>query len=448
MKSLLETIKTLKSQPMHMPGHKRNTKSFPHLAELSADIDITEIDGFDNLHDACGILKESMDRCAKIRGADRAFYLVNGATCGILAAVHALVRRGDNVICARNCHKSVYNALELVGARVHFVMPEPVCELGCMGGISAESVEKAVQTVPDARLIIVTSPTYEGVISDIEGICRISHIPVLVDSAHGAHLGYGNIKSPTECGADIVVESLHKTMPSLTQTAVCYASEKYADKIAYSLSIFETSSPSYILLSSIDSCVNLVSENGTEIFEDWNRGLDSFYGSIQTLKTLKIYNGTGAFAFDRSKIVIYGAMGGRITEGLRKNGIEPEMTSLYYTVCMTGAGDTAESLSALADTLKKLDRELDLEYASVIYPELPVREYLPGEVRDMEGVYVDINGSAGKISAEYLFAYPPGIPLVIPGEVISSEIAELILKYQTSGVEILNNTGKILVVNT
>ncbi len=444
MKSLYEYLKSLNTLPMHMPGHKRNTELFPQLA--GAELDITEIDGFDNLHNSQGILKASMEKCAKLRGADRAFYLVNGATCGILASVHALVRRGDKVICARNCHKSVYNALELVGAEVRFVLPKISEELGCYGEISVTDIKAAIAETHGVKLVIITSPTYEGIVSDVEGICcAAKDIPVLVDAAHGAHLGIGWLKSAIECGADIVVESLHKTMPSLTQTAVCYTSDKYADKISKSLAVFETSSPSYILMSAIDGCVRLIADRGEELFGSWQKNLDLFYEGARTLKILKIYCGQGAFAYDRSKIVIYGARGADITSALRKRGIEPEMTSLYYTVCMTGVGDTEESVTHLLKALIEADKEISACEGSMIYPPLPQKRFLPDGVRDKPHTFTELKDSVGKISAEYLFAYPPGIPLVIPGEEISAEIATLICSYEAAGVEILGSSGKILV---
>ena len=208
---------------MHMPGHKRG--NYPYLAGM-ADIDITETEGFDNLHSASGVLLKSMEKAAALRGADRAFYLVNGSTCGILAAVCAVLERGDRVLVARNCHKSVYNALELAGAEPVFVYPQINAECGVIGSVRPEDVELEIGKNPDIKLIIVTSPTYEGVISDLKKICELAHkrgIPVLADAAHGAHLGfYGFSGDAVSAGADISVESLHKTLPSLTQTAICY----------------------------------------------------------------------------------------------------------------------------------------------------------------------------------------------------------------------------------
>ncbi|MBR5809679.1 MAG: aminotransferase class I/II-fold pyridoxal phosphate-dependent enzyme, partial [Clostridia bacterium] len=249
---IIDKLSGNKKIPMHMPGHKRNTALAPYLKRLGADLDITEIDGFDNLHAPCGIIYESMQKAATLRNAKSAFYLVGGTTAGILASVSAVIDDADKVIVARNCHKSVYNALELKNAETVFVMPEIDEGTGISGSILPCDIEKAIKENPDAKLVILTSPTYEGVTSDIKAICRLAHsynIPVLVDGAHGAHLGFTDDFLPDNIsqGADISVESLHKTLPSLTQTAVCYVNGDLVDskRIADRLSVFQSSSPSY-----------------------------------------------------------------------------------------------------------------------------------------------------------------------------------------------------------
>ena len=172
--------------PFHMPGHKRRMQPAPGLPFAW---DLTEVPGTDDLHDAAGILKEAMERTADQCGADRTWYLVNGSTCGLLAGIRALAPMGAEVICARNCHKAVYHAIELSGYRVHWIIPPVDEEWGICGGISAGQISSAIRKHPSAKAVILTSPTYEGVLSEIAGICEICHkrgIPVLVDEAHGA----------------------------------------------------------------------------------------------------------------------------------------------------------------------------------------------------------------------------------------------------------------------
>ena len=457
---IIEKLKQLDKVPMHMPGHKRNIHMSGYLEKLAADLDITEIDGFDDLHCAEGILRESMEKAAALRGADRAFYLVNGATCGILAAVHAAVGRGDKVICMRNCHKSVYNALELSGAEPIFVMPACDEKFGFCLSCDTHDIVNAINENPDAKLVILTNPTYEGAVSDVKTICNAAHkknIPVLVDAAHGASFGFGcGFPEPAiSCGADIAVESLHKTLPSLTQTAVCYLSGNRvpADRISEALGIFETSSPSYLLMASIDSCIGLLEKHGNELFEAWSKNLEWFYEKTKPLKNLHIYNNekNDFFQFDRSKIVILCSSGTRLIKRLRDMGIECEMASARYVIAMTGLGDTRENFEHLSDALFSLDEEFEKCTGKIfLYPGECERKMLPHRVRNLEKEYVNVNDAEGRICAEYVWAYPPGIPILIPGEEISCSAKEVLNCYEVSGIElkgrIPRKNGKILVI--
>ena len=437
-----------KKIPMHMPGHKRNTAIAPYLKRLGADLDITEIEGFDNLYSPCGIIRESMEKAAKLRGARRAFYLVNGTTAGILASVSAVVSSGDTVICARNCHKSVYNALELTNAKTVFVMPKIHEETGISGSIMPSDIEKAIKENPMAKLVIVTSPTYEGVVSDIKGICEITHkygIPVLVDAAHGAHLGFAKDFFPDaiSLGADISVESLHKTLPSLTQTAILYANGDWVstEKIQDKLSVFQSSSPSYLLMASIDGCINLLAEKREELFADWDERLSDFYKKCEALENLKLLSADSKFfGLDKTKIVILTKSGEWLSCELRKMGIECEMTAPGYVVAMTGMGDTKEMLSYFATCLLRLDKVAEKwetgKKTAILLPQKAM-EIKDAKEKDFE--WVELENSTGRISAGYVFAYPPGIPIISPGEVISEEIKCLLLKYREEDTDILKN---------
>lgn len=458
MTTLSDMLLQKKKLPMHMPGHKRNAAKFEYLAQLCVEQDITEITGFDNLHCAEGILKISQEKAAALRGADRAFFLINGSTCGILAAVSACVPFGGKILMARNCHKSVYNAAELIHADSIYLTPEYEPVTGSCGSIQPQTVSEAVRRHPDAALVIITVPTYEGIISDIAQICKISHaagIPVLVDAAHGAHFGYpGFPSSAVSCGADVVVESLHKTLSSLTQTAVCYVSGSIAnaEQIAKKLAVFETSSPSYLLLASIDGCINMLSENSEPLFCAWNEALDSFYHSAETLKNIRLLtnNSGDFFGFDRSKIVMTSrkASGTEIFNLLRDAGIECEMSSAAYCLAMTGIGDTNETLSQLYDALSEIDGKLSGSFTPFrLYPPLPEKVLPPHIAAAKPAEYVPVSQSAGRICAEYLWAYPPGIPIAVPGELISSSCAETLAAYKNAGVEIKSaEKGEILVI--
>ncbi len=255
MDSILDRLKQYSDNtiPMCMPGHKRNV-SLPYaeyLSQLSAQLDATEVFGLDNLNMPEGIILESERIAEKLWGTRRSLYLVNGSTGGILAAVYAVIGRGDTVVIARNCHKSVYSALEMTGADAFFIAPNPD------GSVSAKAVELALSLHQNTRLLIITSPTYDGVMSDIAKIARVCEehgTLFMVDEAHGAHLGLaGGIfgESAIHLGAHISVDSLHKTLPSLTGTAILHISKKIDDgmvsRIEYSSAMFMTSSQSYIL---------------------------------------------------------------------------------------------------------------------------------------------------------------------------------------------------------
>jgi arginine/lysine/ornithine decarboxylase len=227
-RQLYEIIKSYTSgtvYPMHMPGHKRNSVILG--TGLPYDIDLTEIYGFDNLQNPEGILKETAELASKLYGSDRAFLSVNGSTGAVLSAIYACVKPDDKIIMARNCHKAVYNAIEITGARPVYVNPELDELSGVAGSIAPLTVDKVLEQNPDAKLVVISSPTYEGVISNIKDIAEAAHkrnIPLLVDAAHGAHLGFSPMfgASPVSEGADLVVMSLHKTMPALTGCALLH----------------------------------------------------------------------------------------------------------------------------------------------------------------------------------------------------------------------------------
>jgi arginine/lysine/ornithine decarboxylase len=224
---LLQTYSQSDALPMHMPGHKRNTALFPYLETLGAALDITEIDSFGNLHAPEGILAERMTQAARLWGSKQAWWLVGGSTCGLLAAIDAATNAGDKVLLGRNCHKSVYNACMLCHLETAYIQPHSFPHHCFADIITPQQVEQALAEHPDTRLVVLTSPTYEGLTSDILAISKIVHAHnavLLVDEAHGGHLGFDNHfpTSAVKLGADMVVQSLHKTLPSLTQTALLH----------------------------------------------------------------------------------------------------------------------------------------------------------------------------------------------------------------------------------
>lgn len=449
--------------PMHMPGHKRNEALAPYLKALGAGLDITEIDGFDDLHGAEGILRRGMERAAQLWGAKRSFYLVNGSTCGILAAIHAVLGQGGSAIVARNCHKSVYHGLELCGITPHFLLPPVESRFGICGSIAPAEVERALQTHPDVRLVIVTSPTYEGVVSDIRAIADVAHrhhAVLLVDEAHGAHLGMGNFPAgAVACGADVVIQSAHKTLPSLTQTALLHLQGELVDpeRVAHSLEIFETSSPSYLLMASLDSCVALLLEQEQHLLQEWNASLQAFGQEVRSLQHLRILGYTAApdssvYALDPSKIVIStagtSATGPELMGSLRKEAnIELEMAASDYVIAMTGMGDTADTFHALARALCKADRMIQTSPSAAVRPDLQLPRRLCSAQEAVFGARekCPLDKAAGRVSAGYVWAYPPGIPLLVPGEEIDAALLSVFKGLQESGVSLRGLSGGLWV---
>lgn len=421
MKSLLDRLKEHAVKPYHMPGHKRRAIS----QGLPYDIDITEIDGFDNLHDMQGVLKDVADRAARIYGSVAAFPLVNGSTCGVLAGIYTLARENKNILIARNCHKSVYNAVELLDLNPTYIMPE-IEAIGIMGKITPESVEAALDG-GNIGTVVITSPTYEGVISDVDAIyevCRRHGAYLFVDGAHGAHF----TDEPMKC--DMCVMSLHKTLPSLTQTALLhvYSDRVNLDEVRHALSIFETSSPSYVLLAAIDECLRYVEENKKD-FDGLFGCLTYFYEQVVALDNMRV------FCFDdRSKIIISAVDGYDLADRLRQHNIEVEMASENYVLAMATVADKLNDLQILLRALYRIDKTLT-PYNVTKPPQIkiPERKNSSGS-----GEFLELSQCEGKISKEYIWAYPPGVPIVAPDEVIDKEIIE----YLKSKKKLKSTKGK------
>lgn len=445
--------------PFHMPGHKRN----PELCDgiMPYEIDLTEIDGFDNLHNAEGCILGVQSLAEKLYNVKKAFLLVNGATGGILSAVHAMTDRGDKVLVARNSHKSVYNAIELCGLQPEYIVPEIDESFGISCSVTPYQVETAIKNNPDARLLIITSPTYEGVVSDIKEICRIAHLHnvlVLADEAHGAHFPFSDC-FPTEAvqsGADAAVVSLHKTLPSLTQTALLLTSnENLIEPLAENLAIFETSSPSYVFMAAIEKCLEFC-EN-SKAFADYVKKINSFSEKCRALKNLRVLccgndnvQNHSFFNFDISKITVsvkgLDINGAELAERLRNEfKIEPEMVCADYVLLISTVCDSDEGFLRLFNALQIIDnecsqKELSLERSVFSKPVVALK---PSDCNGKSGEFMPLSDSIGKISLEYVWAYPPGIPIIAKGEIITQEIVNAIFTQIKGGINVYSTKGKI-----
>lgn len=421
-------LKNLDKYPFHMPGHKRN-KAFDITA---SDIDITEIEGFDNLHCATGSIKEIEQKLSKLYNSKRSFALINGSTVGLLTAIFSVCNRGDDIIIARNCHKSVYNACFMKELNVTYIEPNYDKNDGYYLNVTQDEVDIALKKSPNAKAVVITSPTYEGNISKIE-------VPttLIIDSAHGAHFGFANF--PTYPKADIVISSLHKTLPSLTQTAVINVyNEKFIKNVKMYLDILQTSSPSYILLSSISKCTQIM-EHSDNLFIEYENNLHNFYENTK-LKNLifKIGDDIGKVVVSTSNANITGK---ELSDILRnKYNLECEMASVNYIILMTSIADTKDAFLNLSNALIEIDEKLQkvsTKYIDKI--EIPKAKNKICEIEKSEKTL--LKKSENKICAEYIYAYPPDIPIIVPGEVISANLINNIEKMIKNDINIVSDSN-------
>lgn len=467
---LLERLKLYSEgdwYPFHMPGHKRQPMVFPN----PFSIDITEIDGFDNLYHMEGILKESMEWAAKIYGADRTYYLVNGSSCGILSAICGTTHNSDTILMSRNCHKSAYHGVFLNHLRVRYIYPQLLTDSCVQGGLLPDEIRRMLKTHGDIKMVFVVSPTYEGIVSDIKTIANICHlhkIPLIVDEAHGAHFTYGEEfpVSALELGADVVIQSVHKTLPSFTQTALLHVKKGYVDleRIERYLQIHQSSSPSYLLMAGIENCIAYMSGPGRMQADELARRLEGMRGRLKGLKHLKVMGREavgkgGVYDLDLSKMVVLTGTTGM--SGVQLDGILRERYHLEMEMCnrdsvtaITTVMDTQEGLWRLEEALFSIDGELEKgqEPGSAQEPgggQEPEDSRKPGNggnpaetamtiFEAMEGktVSVRLSMSVGRVSAEFVYVYPPGIPILVPGEVVERETVEKIEEAKRLGLSV------------
>ncbi len=458
--------------PMHMPGHKRNfgfgNNSVDKYDSLY-NIDITEIEGFDNLHHPTGIIADMQKVMKDIYGSGASYVLVNGSSGGMLAAISAAASRYRSsqgkgrrcrIIISRNCHKSVYNALYLNDLDVEYLLPAFDVKMGIWGKIEPEKLEKLLDTPDKAKdicAVVITSPTYEGIVSDIKELSRIAHrydIPLIVDSAHGAHFYfYEEFPQPALInGADVVVESLHKTLPALTQTAVLHLGEgslierqfieRYTD-------IYQSTSPSYILMASVSRCMEFVQKERQK-FADFAERLNCLREKLKGLSNIHLYP-----CDDISKLVIFSPYlkGTEIYDILLHiYNIQIEMASQSYGIAMATVCDSQENFDKLFTALEQMDKMVQGRLPNPqinLFPDrLPKAAMGFMAALESRAVAVPLLQAEGRISGEHILAYPPGSPVIAAGEVFDREIVQLIDKYIQMGIEVIGVTqGYVRVVD-
>ena len=464
--------------PWHMPGHKRRLNTiFPDIVENPFSIDVTEVGDLDEFHDPHGIISEAMNRAAEVYGSHKSYYLVNGSTCGIMAALSAVCRPGDKLIVARNCHKSVYNAIRLLQLRPIYIMPEWNEKLGMFGGVSPEQVRKMVKQYTDAKCVMLVSPTYEGVVSDVEKIAKIVHkagVPLIVDEAHGAHFefmsnvnetisttNYKNIPNPAiRLGADIVIESLHKTLPAMTQCAILHEKSNIVDteRLEEYLSIYQSTSPSYVFLATTEACIEKMNYERDGLFIIYKELLSEYRKRFAQLSHIHLveesdFKKQSACGYDDGKLVfsvkdcgyesdgeIIAMTGTRLGTILQEEyGQMMEMAAGNYVIAMTSVADSKEAFESLYLAMESIDAQLtDVEQSAdtILYKTLPEHKMNIAEAREHKRVDILFEDAIGKISGSYRYVYPPGIPIVTPGEVLSLDVMQEIKAAMDSDLNI------------
>lgn len=468
--------------PMHMPGAKRNSELIGrYMDDMPApyDIDITEIDGFDNMHNADGMIKKAFEKTAALYGADESLFLVNGSTAGNMAAICGVTDKGDSIIVARNCHISVYNAIILNELDANYVYPQYDDEYGYYKGISLREIKDAVEKNEsmgkDIKAVVITSPTYEGNVSDIKNIAAYLHehnIPLIVDEAHGAHFKFSCEfpQTAVEQGADIVINSVHKTLPSLTQTAVMHINYGYVNvsKVKRYWNIYQSTSPSYILMGSIDRCMSIIEKDGEYLFENYISKLKILRNKLGQLKNIKLIDSD-----DISKIVIGCDNAKKLYDILLKEyGIQLEMSSLKYAIAMTSIFDSAEYYDRFYNALCEIDRRYNAnninnsannnqnyaEHYNIFNNTLSIKKadikvniadfknealmsiakaLNEGDKNGYDKIMMNDSSLYGRISAKMVYVYPPGIPILCPGEIISENVVNIISKAIENGLEVV-----------
>ena len=482
MSDLLQHLQKLQKSdeyPFHMPGHKRKFGSC--FTDNPYGIDITEIEGYDNLYEADGILADAMERAAKVCGAEETFFLVNGSTVGLLAAITGVTNPGDRILVARNCHKAVFHAMELRQLQAVYLYPEYVEDWDLLGGINPQEVLQKLKRYPDIKAVVITSPTYDGIVSPVKEIAGIVHeagIPLIVDEAHGAHFPHDERfpESAIQSGADVVVQSMHKTLPSFTQTALLHMKKGFADvdRIREYIDFYQTSSPSYLFMAGMDKCMELIEKQGSHLWDEFFYLRNEFFEKIKGLDYIRIYKDN-----EPGKLVISvknTAMTGReLHERLLQDyHIQMEMAAESYVLGIITMCDTKAGFDRLAEALMAVDRELaaseekkrnmeefvqlqqlnidsskSSEIVKNVFAETFMCEdvvYSLAEIRRIEKEAISLHTAEDRVASDYVNLYPPGIPLLIPGERISLKHISLIQGYLAKRMHVQGiEDGKIWV---
>lgn len=445
--------------PFHVPGHKKGqgmvSKFKNFIGTNVMSIDVTVFKQVDSLHKPTGAIKEAQELAADANNADHTFFCVHGTSGAIQAMIMSVVKEGDKILVPRNVHKSVTAGIILSGAMPVYMQPEIDSNVGVALNVTPETVKSTLEQNRDAKAVLIINPTYYGVSTDIEKIADIVHsydIPLIVDEAHGPHLHF-NDKLPIsamDAGADICAQSTHKIIGSLTQSSMLQVREGYVDvnRVKTVMSLLQTTSPSYILLASLDAARMQMATEGQELLDETIELAKYARTAINSIDGFfcfgeEIVGEEGAYDFDPTKITItckdLGISGHELERILaEKYFIQPEMSDLYNILCVFSIGDTREKVDALLTALREISKSYvnsDRSKIEIIdVPKVPLRVLSPRDAFNGSTISIALEDSVGEISAEFLLAYPPGIPVLCPGEIITDEIIEYVETLKEAGL--------------
>lgn len=452
-----------KPASFHMPGHKGSEiyreYGYGEFLDHIMECDITEIPGADNLYQAEDIIADTMAKYRKLYEARESYLLINGSSAGLIAAILTCVPRGGKLIMARNCHKSIFNGLLMAGAEPVYIHPEMIDDYGISGEISVDAVKSAIEANPDASAIILPSPNYYGICSDIRAIADAAHeagMYLIVDQAHGAHLKFfdtyigESVKAADNLGADIVIQSTHKTLASYTQSAIVNLCTDRVDKYLFEdkLQLIESTSPSYLLMASLDINADLLADHGEKLIGQWEASLKWFYEEAASVEGLRVMAHP---MLDHTKINLdmgaYGIDGLQLEEMLMERGVFAELVTGNIVMCMTGIGNKRCDYEKLLNALKEIASDCELcEHTAPAVQTLTMKKLEQCAIPTAKES-VPLEEAAGRICASSIIPYPPGIPIICPGEVMDAEILAYAAGLRAKGENVMgiDNRGRVLV---
>ena len=431
----------------HTPGHKQGLGAHSLLKELITSEglrrEVSLMEELDDLHDPRNCIKEAQKLAAELWNADEAFFIVNGTTSAVQAMIMAILNPGDVVLVPRNAHRCVMSGLILSGARPIYLMPEYDSNFGISLNLTVETVQEAVDKYPQAKALIIVSPNYYGVAADLSAISKLLHehgMLLLVDEAHGAHLRFSD-KLPTsaiDAGADLVAQSTHKLLGSLTQTSMLMMKSKFVDveRVKRTVSLLQSTSPNYLLLVSLDISRLQMQESGNELIDRVVELAKYLRNAVNSIDGLQTFDKVDGFDLDLTKVTVnvsgLGLTGIEAEQILRHElKIQCELSDLNNLLFLITFADTDFEIDKLITALKMLPSYQKQNFSARNVDDVPPIPHSELKLTPREAFYsstidVNLNSVIGKICAEEITFYPPGIPILYPGELITAEIVEYI----------------------